>query len=75
VQVEKQFAWLKRDLANVNRMRTPWVITMAHRPMYCSNSDDADDCTKAGLMFGVGGWALRVACVAGGRALTRISLG
>jgi len=43
---EKQFAWLKQDLAAVDRSRTPFVVTMSHRPMYCSNSDDTDDCTK-----------------------------
>jgi hypothetical protein len=44
--VAQQFEWLKKDLASVNRSVTPWVITMAHRPMYCSDSDDHDDCTK-----------------------------
>jgi hypothetical protein len=29
----------------VNRAKRPWIITMAHRPMYCSNAD-GDDCTK-----------------------------
>mmetsp|Transcript_106801 Transcript_106801/g.212094 ORF Transcript_106801/g.212094 Transcript_106801/m.212094 type:complete len:490 (+) Transcript_106801:50-1519(+) len=43
--LEQQFAFLERDLAAVDRKRTPWVITMAHRPMYCSNADN-DDCTK-----------------------------
>lgn len=28
-----------------NRAVRPWIITMAHRPMYCSD-DDHDDCTK-----------------------------
>ncbi|XP_062863318.1 acid phosphatase type 7 [Trichomycterus rosablanca] len=45
----KQYEWLKKDLeiANKpeNRAARPWIITMAHRPMYCSN-DDHDDCTK-----------------------------
>ncbi|XP_013772685.2 acid phosphatase type 7-like [Limulus polyphemus] len=27
-----------------NRAQRPWIITMGHRPMYCS-SDDGDDCT------------------------------
>ncbi|KAG2457817.1 ACP7 phosphatase, partial [Polypterus senegalus] len=27
-----------------NRRERPWIITMGHRPMYCSN-DDKDDCT------------------------------
>ena len=28
-----------------NRAKRPWIITMGHRPMYCSNNDK-DDCTK-----------------------------
>lgn len=28
-----------------NRALRPWIITMGHRPMYCSD-DDQDDCTK-----------------------------
>ncbi|XP_076833780.1 acid phosphatase type 7 isoform X2 [Brachyhypopomus gauderio] len=45
----RQYEWLKRDLEEANRPENraarPWIITMAHRPMYCSN-DDHDDCTK-----------------------------
>lgn len=28
-----------------NRVKRPWIITMGHRLMYCSN-DDGDDCAK-----------------------------
>lgn len=42
---EAQYAFLKADLLAVDREKTPWVVTMAHRPMYCSNKD-GDDCTK-----------------------------
>lgn len=45
----KQYEWLQKDLEEANkpenRAARPWIITMAHRPMYCSN-DDQDDCTK-----------------------------
>lgn len=32
----EQYQWLARDLANVDRSKTPWVIVMGHRPMYSS---------------------------------------
>ena len=32
----QQWHWLKNDLANVDRSKTPWVFAMAHRPMYSS---------------------------------------
>mmetsp|Transcript_900 Transcript_900/g.2137 ORF Transcript_900/g.2137 Transcript_900/m.2137 type:complete len:440 (-) Transcript_900:327-1646(-) len=31
-----QMAWLEQDLAKVNRTAQPWLVTLAHRPMYCS---------------------------------------
>ena len=31
--------------AQANRANVPWIVTMGHRPMYCSNKD-SDDCTK-----------------------------
>ncbi|XP_010631158.1 acid phosphatase type 7 isoform X4 [Fukomys damarensis] len=45
--LQRQFRWLESDLqkANKNRAARPWIITMGHRPMYCSNAD-LDDCTK-----------------------------
>ncbi|KAK9394242.1 acid phosphatase type 7 [Crotalus adamanteus] len=47
--VAKQFQWLERDLQEANRParrgERPWIITMGHRPMYCSNNDK-DDCTQ-----------------------------
>nr|XP_014351713.1 PREDICTED: iron/zinc purple acid phosphatase-like protein [Latimeria chalumnae] len=45
----RQYEWLKRDLEEANkpenRRLRPWIITMGHRPMYCSNNDH-DDCTS-----------------------------
>uniref|UniRef100_A0A674PRI5 Purple acid phosphatase n=1 Tax=Takifugu rubripes TaxID=31033 RepID=A0A674PRI5_TAKRU len=45
----KQYEWLRQDLEEANRPENravrPWIITMGHRPMYCSD-DDQDDCTK-----------------------------
>ena len=32
----EQIQWLIKDLAAVDRTKTPWVIAMSHRPMYSS---------------------------------------
>ena len=34
-----QLAWLKNDLASVNRQKTPWVIVGGHRPWYVSETE------------------------------------
>lgn len=32
----EQLKWIAKDLASVDRTKTPWVIAMSHRPMYSS---------------------------------------
>jgi len=32
-----QHEWLTRDLASVDRRRTPWLIAVLHTPWYTSN--------------------------------------
>uniref|UniRef100_A0A9J2PIR3 Purple acid phosphatase n=2 Tax=Ascaris TaxID=6251 RepID=A0A9J2PIR3_ASCLU len=46
-QIANQWNWLNEDLkaASDNRDEHPWIITLGHRPMYCSDFD-GDDCTK-----------------------------
>jgi hypothetical protein len=34
-----QLAWLKEDLAKVDRKKTPWVIATSHFPLYLSQED------------------------------------
>ncbi|KAL9953577.1 hypothetical protein ACROYT_G041018 [Oculina patagonica] len=42
-QIVQQYEWLEKDLQKANspenRALRPWIITMGHRPMYCSNTD------------------------------------
>uniref|UniRef100_A0A1I8AR97 Purple acid phosphatase n=1 Tax=Steinernema glaseri TaxID=37863 RepID=A0A1I8AR97_9BILA len=44
-QIANQWNWLLRNLekAQRNRDKVPWIVTMAHKPMYCSDFY-ADDC-------------------------------
>jgi len=47
---ELQTAWLQADLAKAakNRATVPWIVAMAHKPMYCS-TDDYFDCKLGNL--------------------------
>ncbi|VDP72954.1 unnamed protein product [Echinostoma caproni] len=49
-QLYNQFEWLKNDLQEANRPENrrvrPWIIAMAHRPMYCSNENDQMHCSN-----------------------------
>ena len=46
--IHKMYNWLKRDLEIANRPENravrPWIIALAHKPMYCTNSDDKPIC-------------------------------
>ncbi|XP_025104271.1 acid phosphatase type 7-like [Pomacea canaliculata] len=46
--IKRQYDWLEADLQEANqpanRAARPWIITMGHRPMYCSNDDDDEMC-------------------------------
>ena len=46
----EQRAWLKRDLAGVDRHRTPWLVAVLHAPWYNTNKDhkhDGEDMRKS----------------------------
>lgn len=30
----RQYEWLKKDLKEVNRKKTPWLVVESHRPLY-----------------------------------------
>jgi len=44
-----QYIWLVKDLEEAtkphNRELRPWIIVMAHKPLYCSNKDDSVEAT------------------------------
>ncbi|KIN08412.1 hypothetical protein OIDMADRAFT_187792 [Oidiodendron maius Zn] len=42
-----QLEWLKRDLASVDREKTPWIIAAGHRPWYMSSQPGCTDCQAA----------------------------
>lgn len=46
-----QYNWIKRDLQRVNRLKTPWIIVVGHRPMYSSvgHQDRAQDLLRSHL--------------------------
>jgi hypothetical protein len=55
----KQMAWLKRDLAAVDRSRTPWLVVGMHAPWYNSNTahqGEVEDMRRSmeGLLFSYG---------------------
>ena len=33
-----QYAWLQRDLASIDRSKTPWLVVVMHVPWYTSNA-------------------------------------
>ncbi|VDK19566.1 unnamed protein product [Anisakis simplex] len=45
-QIARQWEWLNNDLkvADQDREKRPWIITLGHRPMYCSNFQG--DCAR-----------------------------
>jgi len=43
-----QLAWLRADLAAVDRAVTPWVLLLQHRPLLCSTKSEAGDHTPGG---------------------------
>jgi len=53
-----QFDWLVADLKAATtpaaRQQRPWIIMYAHRPMYCSNSDDPTECETPASVFRAG---------------------
>ena len=45
----RQYAWLEKDLQNVDRVKTPWVILAGHRPMYTSELPLGDIFVSLGM--------------------------
>ncbi|KAJ0037534.1 hypothetical protein Pint_23839 [Pistacia integerrima] len=41
-QNSEQYDWMKKDMASVDRSKTPWLIFTGHRPMYSSTGSGID---------------------------------
>ncbi|KAH9774260.1 Purple acid phosphatase [Citrus sinensis] len=39
----EQYEWMKKDMASVDRSKTPWLIFAGHRPMYSSLSSSVNN--------------------------------
>ncbi|XP_022651360.1 acid phosphatase type 7-like [Varroa destructor] len=59
-QIKSQYDWLVRDLTEANkqenRIQTPWIFLLGHRPMYCTNAGnsecaDLNNIVRAGMPF------------------------
>ncbi|KAM6493398.1 Metallo-dependent phosphatase-like protein [Amanita muscaria] len=49
---DAQLVWLQKDLASVDRKKTPWVVVAGHRPWYISaQNDSADVCEDCRHVF------------------------
>ncbi|XP_076441925.1 acid phosphatase type 7-like [Babylonia areolata] len=46
--IKRQYDWVEADLQEANRPENraarPWIITMGHKPMYCSSVDNGELC-------------------------------
>ncbi|KAL5760345.1 hypothetical protein ACOSQ2_019183 [Xanthoceras sorbifolium] len=42
-QDSEQYDWMKKDMASVDRSKTPWLIFAGHRPMYSSSKSSVDE--------------------------------
>jgi len=45
------FFVMKKANEPENRARQPWIITMGHKPMYCSNNDDEPCLVDDGYIY------------------------
>lgn len=45
-----QIEWMARDLRQVHRKVTPWVVANFHRPMYCAGDSDSTCGRQAGVL-------------------------
>lgn len=45
--MNQQINWLTKDLASVDRTKTPWVVVLGHRPFYNSAGGICTNCSAA----------------------------
>lgn len=48
--LKPQMMWMEADLNSVDREKTPWVVVIAHRAIYCVKNDDSECTTESEAM-------------------------
>jgi hypothetical protein len=47
----EQYMWFSKDLATVDRSKTPFVVVGGHRPMYCSGNSTGDNLMSLHIQY------------------------
>merc|ERR1712224_224982 len=57
-----QREWLRKDLANVNRSETPWVVVCSHFPMYLDVPNSGQPAVASAAAYAHEPWFMAESC-------------